>query len=351
MSLNQRVRPAEVGLQKLFLFPEKLAALQQSARGGPDLSYPVSVELSLTNRCNQNCRWCSDKKLRGRAPDRMDMSVLRKLFTDLAAGGTRGITIEGGGEPTLADFFEDAVLAARGEGLAVGLISNGLAMFSAGRNPAVYKNFEWIRLSLDAADPDQYLSLKGVDGFEQSLANLGRLAELAPDSVLGVGYVLTRHNDAPDQLRKLAVKLARLGADYLHIRPVVDHPELASSQNLDFLKKYESAKFSINIAALTDNAPSGNNGLPCLAHSLSTVIGADGNVWLCGRLNTEESARSIGNVLDSSFRKIWLGPERAAQSAQVRGGEFCQSHCPQCRMSKYNQVLADIDGLKTKNFI
>jgi len=342
---------AEVGLSKVLLFPEKLVALKDNGPHSLDLSYPVSVELSLTNRCNQDCRWCSDRDLRQRSPDRLSLELLGNLFADLAAGGARGVTIEGGGEPTLAPMFEAAALAAVSRGLAVGLITNGLELFPDHISPDIYKKFEWIRVSLDAADRRQYLKMKGVDGFDQVLSNLGRLSETNPELTLGAGYVLTNQNDEPDHLQHLALTLRSLDLNYLQIRPVVDHPELVSRLPLGFLKKFETPDFSVNLAALAENEPSGNNSLPCLAHSLSTVIGADGAVWLCGRLNTEAAARPIGNLTESSFREIWSGPERAAQAAQAASPQFCLANCPQCRMTKYNQLLADIDRLKTRNFI
>ena len=348
---GRRAGPAEVGLSKVLLFPEKLAALKDNGSGGRDLSYPVSVELSLTNLCNQNCLWCSDRDLRQRSPDRLNPALLRQLFSDLGQGGTRGVTIEGGGEPSLWPFFEEAVEAALENGLAVGLITNGLDLFPPGRNPDIYRRFEWIRVSLDAAGPGQYQRAKGIEGFDRVLDNLRRLAAAPGRTTLGVGYVLSNHNDEPDQLQHLVLSLRSLGLDYIQIRPVVDHPELLSRQRLDFLKKFESPDFSVNLAALSDNEPTGNAGLPCLAHSLSTVIGADGAVWLCGRLNTEAHSRPLGNLNDHSFQKIWMGPERAAQAAQAASPAFCQANCPQCRMTKYNRLLADLTHLKTKNFI
>ena len=342
---------AEVGLSKVLLFPEKLAGLKNNGLESQDRSYPISVELSLTNRCNQNCRWCSDRALRHRAPDRMTTDILEGLFADLAAGGARGITVEGGGEPTVSPLLQAAAASAVAHGLAIGLITNGLSLFLPNRPPDFYRSFEWIRVSLDAADREQYFKLKGVDGFDQVLTNLGRLAESAPETTLGVGYVLTNQNDEPDTLQHLVLTLRSIGLDYIHLRPVVDHPKLTSRLPLDFLKKFETPDFAVNIAALTENEISGNRALPCLAHSLSTVIGADGDVWLCGRLNTESSARPIGNLTVSTFKEIWHGPERARQVAQAASGEFCRANCPQCRMTKYNQLLADIDKLKTRNFI
>lgn len=343
--------PAEVGLSKVLLFPEKLAALKDNGPTGRDLSYPVSVELSLTNNCNQSCVWCSDRDLRGRSPDRLNMKILERLFADLARGGTRGVTIEGGGEPTISEFFEAAVKSALDHGLAVGLITNGLELFGGRHDPAVYRKMEWIRVSLDAADRRQYLDAKGVDGFDRVLANLGRLAELAPEVTLGAGYVLTNRNDDPDHLQQLALTLRSLEASYLQIRPVVDHPDLVSRRPLDFLTKFSTPDFSVNLAALEDNAPNGNDGLPCLAHSLSTVIGADGAVWLCGRLNAEAEARPVGGLTAADFIEIWRGPERARQTALAASPEYCRARCPQCRMTKYNKLLYDIDRLKTRNFI
>ena len=354
LEVSQRAgsrRVAEVGLQKVLLFPEKLASLKNNASGGADLSYPVSVELSLTNSCNQNCLWCSDRSLRERCPDRLTSVILKNLFADLASGGTRGVTIEGGGEPTVSPLLPEAVETAIERGLAVGLISNGLNMFNQEQGVDFYRRFEWIRISLDASDRKQYLELKGVDGFDQVVSSLARLAAEAPEVTLGVGYVLTGRNDDPDRLQHLVLTLRSLGINYIQIRPVVDHPSLVSHMPLGFLKKFETRDFSVNLSALADNEPQGNLGLPCLAHSLSTVIGADGAVWLCGRLNTDECSRPIGNIIDSSFREIWRGDERGRQSSLAASPDFCQANCPQCRMTKYNQLLADIDSLKTRNFI
>ena len=342
---------SEVGLSKVLLFPEKLIALKNNVLKNIDPSYPISVELSLTNLCNQSCRWCSDKDLRYRSPDRLNLDILKRLFDDLAEGGTRGVTIEGGGEPTISPFFEEAVLAATDRSLAVGLITNGLDLFPPERDPGIYAKFEWIRVSLDAADRWQYLKTKGVDGFDQVIASLARLAECAPTKTLGVGYVLTNQNDEPDQLQHLALSLRSIGVDYLQIRPVVDHPDLSSRLPLGFLKKFENPGFNVNLAALFENEPSGNAGLPCLAHSLSAVIGADGAVWLCGRLNTEASAEPMGDLTFSDFREIWQGVKRVEQSSLAASPDWCRRNCPQCRMTKYNQLLADIDRLKTRNFI
>ena len=288
--------------------------------------------------------------MRERSPDRLTLELLAVLFADLAAGGTKGVTIEGGGEPTLAPFFADAAVMAATYGLKVGLITNGLNLFGP-KNPAeFYRLFQWIRISLDATSPDEFKKLKGTDGFDRVLANLGQLAALNGPTV-GVGYVLTNQNDKPKRLLALTQKLRSLKAAYLQLRPVVDHPELTSSRDLGFLKELETPDFAVNIAAMTDNLGEGNDGLPCLAHSLATVVTADGSMWLCGRLCQDPTDGPLGNLSQNSFAAIWSGPIRAAKAARAAQGDFCRGHCPPCRLTKYNRLISRLARVRTRDFI
>ena len=261
------------------------------------------------------------------------------------------MTIEGGGEPTLWPRFEEAARLAVSKGLSIGLITNGPNLFPEGRDPEFYSLFQWIRLSLDATSPEQYKSLKGADSFHLPLEGLSKLAALKPRPTLGVGYVLTSLNDEPEALKDLALTLKGLGADYLHLRPVVDHPEMVSRRAPADLAGLETSTFSINTGPLKDNQGTGNDGLPCLSHSLSAVITADGSVFLCGRLNDDPATGSMGNILDSSFSDIWRGAKRLAQVRLAAKGAYCLRHCTQCRMTKYNRLLNSLRRVKTRDFI
>ena len=177
------------------------------------------------------------------------------------------------------------------------------------------------------------------------------LASLSPKPVLGAGYVLTKENDDPRAIEILARRLASMGCDYLHLRPVVDHPELLSSRDLSPLSAASIPGISVNLAALSENEASGNHGLPCLSHSLSSVVTSDGRVWLCGRLNADPSAGAMGSLMTSDFRAIWAGEERRRQAALAADGAFCRKSCPRCRMSKYNRLLGSLSRLRTRDFI
>jgi hypothetical protein len=203
---------------------------------------------------------------------------------------------------------------------------------------------------LDAATKEDYARLKGQDGFDPVLANIGHLASLKGPAV-GVGYVLTNENDDPKSLLTLGQKLKDLNISYIQLRPVVDHPELTSLRSMEFLKQLQSQDFAVNTAAMTHNQGSGNDGLPCLAHSLATVITADGAMWLCGRLGQDPQAGPLGYVTENSFQSIWNSPARKTQAALAANGSFCQGHCPPCRMTKYNRLLSRLERIRTRDFI
>lgn len=340
--------PREVGVEKLLLFSEKTNSIIKSQENSVDYSYPVSVELSLTNRCNLACKWCSDSSLRKKSMVDIDFDILRKLIDDLAGNGTQGIVIEGGGEPTLYPGFHDVVTYAKESGLAVGLISNGVKV------PYLdfVDLFDWIRISLDAANRQQFVDGKGKDHFADVLTNIESIIRhRSSDKVtVGVAYVLTNDNEA--NIEELVNNLSKIDVSYIQFRPVIDHPELMPNNfNLDFLKKYATKKFTVNIHNMAENTARGNLSLPCYAHSLSTVITANGDVYLCGRLNKYDWIEPIGNLKNKSFYEIWHGEERARQAKMVLDRDFCREWCPECRLTKFNVLLENTSNITTGNFI
>ena len=102
---------------------------------------------------------------------------------------------------------------------------------------------------------------------------------------------------------------------------------------------------------MKENAKSGNGNIPCKAHSLTSIISGDGSVFLCGRLNIYRWLRPIGNINNQSFHDIWLGDERRNQAGMVKDKEFCKRNCPQCRITKFNELLDRLENVGSKHFI
>jgi MoaA/NifB/PqqE/SkfB family radical SAM enzyme len=349
--------PSETGISKLLLFPDKLASLLKCSPERPDPLFPISVELSITNRCNLDCNYCSDNKIRN-YPDQFNSVLLDRLFAELAEGGTKGVVFEGGGEPLMSPLFDQALKDCLARGLSAGLITNGLLLYGLYPREMLLPRLEWIRVSLDAANRNQYRSIKFGDFFDRAIRAIEDLCRLNPKPVVGVGYVLTNYNDEPAPLRELALRLRDMGCDYLQIRPVVDHQSYESDRSdeiAEALDGISGPSFTVDLAPLTDNLPNGNLNLPCRAHSLSAVVCADTRIFSCGRLYDKPGFLPIGALASpyslGSFRDAWYGKVRSEQNAFLASPRFCAENCPRCRMTKYNRLLDEVSRLRTRDFI
>ncbi|MBU1076184.1 MAG: radical SAM protein [Spirochaetes bacterium] len=343
---SQAIAPVkEIGLEKIMLFPDKIEIFNRINidQEKMDTSYPVSVELSLTNRCNLNCGWCSDAGIRKKAMVDLDFKVLKQLIDDLKENGCKGVVIEGGGEPTLYEKFNDVVQYIHDQGMSIGLFTNGVLL----PYKDIIDHFSWIRISLDACSKDNYKKLKGIDKFNQVLENAHIIAD--HNAVCGIGYVVTRDNI--DNLDSLVMTLRSLDVNYIQFRPVIDHPELSVKDDLEYLLKYSNEKFSVLTDAMNENRIKGNANCPCIAHSLNSVITADGDVYLCGRLNIHPNWKPIGNLYKNTFKEIWLGKERKEQILKVIDPEFCKANCPECKLTKYNVLFNKLGKMMTVDFI
>lgn len=87
-------------------------------------------------------------------------------------------------------------------------------------------------------------------------------------------------------LEQLIEKLDKTGVDYIYFRPVEEAEDILPTvqdmldlkKNLISWTKDRRIQYLINIK---DRIVKDNNSLPCVAHSLTSIIHADGTVNLC----------------------------------------------------------------------
>lgn len=168
---------------------------------------------------------------------------------------------------------------------------------------------------------------------------------------LGVGYVLTTRNQS--NLLELIKQLDRIGVDYIYLRPVEEAEDIAPSLEnlLDLRKKLADLTAGTRIKymlAITDRVVDKNAGLPCIAHSLTSVIHANGEVALCEK--RREDGIILGNVKDSSFEEIWISPYREQVSQKLLKPE-CQNGCSACRVTGFNMIFEQLERVHSKHFI
>ena len=333
---------------KLLNKPQKVASLFEVRDGTRDYDplYPLSVELHLTDICNLKCAWCTDLELRQNLAT-LPLATVEALFREFAPHKV-GVTIEGGGEPTVYKPFPQVVELAHRHGLDIGLITNGIRPLAAFAN-----GFKWVRVSVDATSPEEYFAEKGVQRYGKVMDNIAALGAL-PDKrfLLGIGFVMTRRNTS--RLLEFIEEMDAAGVDYIYLRPVEEMPELTPDLAMLYeLKSHwetrESERRRIKVLMnLDDRIQRDNEGFPCIAHALSCVIRADGSVAMCEKRRHDPVV--FGNVNEQSFEAIWRSSLRKDVSRRLLDpGQ--QRGCEVCRITKFNRNFFRLGELYTRNFI
>ena len=333
---------------KLLLNIEKVDSIIKVLEGEKrfDEMPPISVELHLTNLCNLNCKWCTDKVLKEDKASSEKESIL-KLF-DYFAEHNVGVTIEGGGEPSVHPDFEEIVRYGYEKGLHMGLISNGVNDFSH-----LAKCFKWIRISVDASNVEEYELEKGVDKFDTVIENLKKISKAreASQTHLGVGYVMTKRNITG--IIDFLKGLDDIGIDYVYARPVEEAPDITPSieellrLKTEVIKTFEDRRIKV-LLVINERFIKDNDNLPCVAHSLSCIIRANGDVALCEKRRHDPII--FGSINEKTFDQIWYSENRQEASRKLTCSEN-QKGCEVCRMTSFNQMLCDLKKLNTKRFI
>lgn len=333
---------------KLLLNKEKVNSILDVRNGIKkiDEKFPISVEMHLTDCCNLDCEWCTDKELRKNKAT-LDLRTIQRVFHEFWRHST-GVTLEGGGEPTLHPQFQEVVRVGAMSNIDMGLITNGTVDISD-----CVSALKWVRVSLDSSTCDEYKREKGIDCFEHALDNLKKMSEARnpKETFVGVGYVLTTRNQS--NLIDLMKQLDNMGVDYIYLRPVEEAGDITPSlESLLHLRK-QLAELTANtrikyMLPITDRVVDKNAGLPCIAHSLTSIIHANGEVALCEKRRGDGII--LGNIYEKSFEDIWISPYREQMSQRLLNAE-CQKGCSTCRVTGFNMILEQLEKVHTKHFI
>jgi Fe-coproporphyrin III synthase len=166
------------------------------------------VTLYVTERCNSRCVTC-DYWRHGRTD--MNLESVKRLLPNFEQLGTR-VVVMSGGEPLLNSEWARIAELLKSHGLAVWLLTSGLALAKHARRAA--ELFESITVSMDGTDRETYAAIRGLDAF-------GKVCE---------GVRAAAANGVPPNLR---VTLQR--ANYRQLAAFVELAKSLGAREVSFL--------------------------------------------------------------------------------------------------------------------
>lgn len=319
-----------------------------------------SVELEITNRCNERCVHCyiphEDKT------QDMDPEFYYDIVDQLAEMGTLGLTITGG-EPLLHRHIVEFLRYARSKDLKLSLLSNATFVTDEIIQAIREARVNMIAISLYSMNPEEHDFITQLPGSHaKTVRNIERFLE--NDIPLQINCPLTKINYSsfPGVLEWCRAR---------KLRPHVDHLLMArydfSDSNLQYrmddaqLEQYirDAVAKDINYQERLAQPPMSSQSTKeqraqsaiCGAGVSSACINCSGDIFPCAGWQKYV----IGNVRHQKIKDVWINSEKVRYLRDLRWSAFpkcldCEAsdYCALCLARNYNESKGDMLRLSDK---
>ena len=338
----------EVGVKvfsqyKLIKHIDKLCEWQNTG-----FTYPFLVNINLTNICNNRCPKCTSRK-----KDRTTLTSekAKEIIFELRGLGIKSIGLGGGGDPSCHPDLASLIRYTKNMGIEVAVHTNGFKL-SDDLIAAIASCCTWVRISLDANNPELYSKIHGMPdkAFDMVINNIQKLVskkrEINSDIVIGITYLIdeTTINGAYE-----ATKIVKaIGVDNIRFRSFFNWENYSIKNSkkseiireLDRCLKLSNNKFQVSYAKERIDSLGGERKRrfsECLVHHFSTIITPDCKVYPCCML-MDDNHYCYGDLSKMSFQEIWSSARRKNIYDSINLKE-----CPNpCMMEVHNDLLTAI---------
>jgi len=284
---------------------------------------PLSLHFSLTDTCNLDCEFCSNKKRDGYEFTFEEVKNILNVFHTLGA-----VSVEfTGGEPTLHKNINEIIAHAKSIGYSVGLKSNGVDIKKYLLKDT-FKKLTWLRISLNSLD---YVS--------EDKLNFTNISNL---TFLGFSYVYNdKTNDAV--FNKLKEFKNKYDGRYLRIIPDNSY----DAKKLNTLNKTIKLNSIFNETGVFWHEKNYSIPEKCWMMWLVPFINTDKNIYYCCATQMFERKFVPKYKLCSTditdIIQTWMKP-------YVYSGKMCENGI--CYYREHNIVIQQItEGNPHSDFI
>lgn len=325
---------------------------------------PVHLQIILADFCTHSCSWCSyrwDGNVSNELFHVIDPATGEKnhnphrfltyekvieVLDDCAEMGVKAAQFSGGGEPTTFVRHHDVFLETLKRGIEFSLVTHGALL-----KPPVIETLmqaAWVRVSIDAATPETYCSMRRVGKGQWKLAteNLRKLCErrdaLASQTIVGMGFVVSKENwrevrDAAAMAREFGVNSFRISAVfqpdneryfegfYDEARELCEAAESLSGGGFRVTNS-----FGKRLEDLRLGHPDYQH---CRYQQFTTYLSAKMELYRC--CNTSYSTRGlIGSIENQRFKDLWN-----SQALRDSFNSFDARSCERCQFNSANRAI------------
>lgn len=209
---------------------------------------PRRLSVELANICNLHCSYCfrADENLYSSHAEFFPLELLRRVLAEARAAADITRINFTGGEPTLHPQFSETIKTIGEAGMTVSFVTNGWHFDRVW--PALQKHraaVSHVAFSLDGVTRGDHDRWRGKGSFDRLVRAFSRCYM----SQLPFGMKIVIRRDLVDQLEKIAIFAARMGAASLHFVHVMPTSSAVADDSALTLEEQRIAEQEIAILA------------------------------------------------------------------------------------------------------
>jgi len=315
---------------------------------------PITIDCALTRRCTYNCVYCYSK-LQLHDEKKMTRDVIFRFLDDAAEIGVKAISFVSDGESTCSPYLEASIIRGKSNGLDMALGTNGY-LLQVDRLEDILPALTYLRFNISAGEPEAYAKVMGcrVEAYDRIVKIIRECVRIKHKNGLPVtiGLQMVLLPEYEDQVIPLAKLGNELGVDYTVIKHCSD--DELHTLGVDYSKYFtmgdtlrEAESYSTDdylVKAKWSKIMSGGERKysRCYGAPFMPQFSGSGLVAPCGMLfnNRYREKFHIGNISDTSFKKIWKSDRYWEVMDFLASDEFdartdCASLCLQHKINEY----------------
>jgi len=318
---------------------------------------PITMDCALTRRCTYKCVYCYGQ-LQANDEKRMTKDVIYRSLGDAAEIGVKAISLVSDGESTCSPHLYDAILRGKSNGLDMALGTNGY-LLKEDRLEEILPCLTYLRFNISAGEPERYAYIMGCkkECFYKVGEVIKKCVQIKKEKKLDVtlGLQMVLMPEFKDQVIPV-VKLGKsLGVDYVVIKHCSD--DETGALGIDYSKYEEMTDLLKEAESYSDDrclikakwskilSKGRRKYSQCYGPPFIMQLSGSGLVAPCGMLfNTKYKDYHIGNIADTSFKKIWKSNRYWEVIDKIASSEFdaktmCGTLCLQHKVNEFLWAL------------
>ena len=284
--------------------------------------FPVTLMIELVNRCNLSCIMCYTQNHDG-PKSVLPMDTIEAMLQEGQKHGLPALVIGGGSEGLLYKPMQDVIESAVENGVMdIFFASNGVLMTEKVADYLIENKVSRCWISLDAATPETFKTIRGKDELDLIEKNIRRLCEMKKER----GAVF------PNVRVSFCVQQQNVHERELFVEKwqgIVDHIDFQQLTNFDQIDELFEKGDVENPP--TPPADVDLDNPVCQYPFNSLNVWANGDVTPC--CNFFGRKLVIGNANTNSLKEIWDGAPMAEIRRQFQTGDISAT-CRLCLSSR-----------------